>query len=358
MKMLKKLLQRPIFCFLILISLLELLPVSGKEAAALRLYETRDFRGEHTTYYALQPDGNLISWGSGPLDGNALKSYRNTYPYFLRKTIANDVISFACTSNTILYVDKDNVLRGSGMDEGLLRSTNHRYVWIMKDVEHVVANGYRAFALKTDGSLWTWLSNNSIKVSRNKGIDEENVPKKIGENIHSIFLTNNNFFAITNEHTLTHWDVYGSGELETVAPNAEAVSSLYLKGKEIYQYLDRQGKVYTIKQTPAMKATEKPIADNVVSLCEEGFIRKDHSLWTWQGSSENGMPVKTHSGVRAAANQNFYVDTFGRLHWRTSTWRIQVPSQSVRWLNPDSRKTEALVLCLFLLLFVLYKLFG
>ena len=40
MKMLKKLLQKPVLCFLILILLLELLPVFGKDGAALRLYES------------------------------------------------------------------------------------------------------------------------------------------------------------------------------------------------------------------------------------------------------------------------------------------------------------------------------
>ena len=133
-------------------------------------------------------------------------------------------------------------------------------------------------------------------------MNEENVPEKIGENIRSIFLVNGDFFAIANDDTLLYWDVSGDGELKRIAQNAEAVSALYIRGEEIYQYLDRQGNVYTIRRNPSMKAAEKPIADNVISLCEEGFIRKDHSLWTWQGTSENGMPVKTRSGVQAAAN--------------------------------------------------------
>ena len=357
MKMLKKLLQKPILCFLILILLLELLPVFGKDGAALRLYESENLRSEYTTYYILQPDGNLISWGKGPLDHVQTGNYRSV-SYFQRQIIARDVIDFACTPFAMLYVDEDHVLWGSGSDTGILRERGNQRVWLMADVEQVAANDSRALALKTDGSLWTWLSNNAIKANRISGVDEVNLPKKVGENIRSIFLTNNNFFAITDEYTLTYWDVYGSGELETIAQNAEAVSSLYLKGEEIYQYLDRQGNVYTIRKNPSIKVTEKPIADNVVSLCEEGFIKKDHSLWTWQGTSENGMPVKTRSGVRTAANSNFYVDTLGRLHWQTSTWRMQVPSQSIRWLNPDSRKTEAMVLCLFLLFLVLYKLFD
>ena len=65
MKMLKKLLQKPVLCFLILILLLELLPVFGKDGAALRLYESENLRSEYTTYYILQPDGNLIMFKQG-----------------------------------------------------------------------------------------------------------------------------------------------------------------------------------------------------------------------------------------------------------------------------------------------------
>lgn len=357
MKMLKKLLQKPVLCFLILILLLELLPVFGKDGAALRLYESENLRSEYTTYYILQPDGNLISWGKGPLDHVQTGNYRSV-SYFQRQIIARDVIDFACTPFAMLYVDEDHVLRGSGSDIGILRRRGTQGVWLMADVEQVVANDRRALALKTDGSLWTWLGDNTLMLNRKRGMNEENVPEKIGENIRSIFLVNGDFFAIANDDTLLYWDVSGDGELKRIAQNAEAVSALYIRGEEIYQYLDRQGNVYTIRRNPSMKAMEKPIADNVISLCEEGFIRKDHSLWTWQGTSENGMPVKTRSGVQAAANPRFYVGALSRLHWRTSTLRMQVPSQSVRWLNPDSRKTEALVLCLFLLFLVLYKLFD
>ena len=50
MKMLKKLLQKPVLCILILILLLELLPVFRKDGAALRLYESENLRSEYTTY--------------------------------------------------------------------------------------------------------------------------------------------------------------------------------------------------------------------------------------------------------------------------------------------------------------------
>lgn len=356
MKILKTLPQKSVLLFLLLVLFLEFLPVSGEKTAALRLYQNSDFRSEYTTCYALQPDGTLIAWGKGPLDLVRNGNYR-TVPYFQRQKLAVNVVDFACTSSVILYVDEDHVLWGSGYDTGILRERGYQRVWLMSDVEQVVASDRRALALKTDGSLWTWMSDDTIKLNRKSGMNDENIPEKIDEDIRSIYMVNGDFFAITNDSVLLYWDVFGSGELETVARNAKAVSALYIKGEEIYQYLDQQGNVYTIRRNPSMKAADKPIADNVISLCKEGFIRKDYSLWTWQGTSENGMPVKTRSGIRAAANSNFYVDTLGRLHWRTSTWRIPVLPQSVRWLNPDSRKTEALILGLLFLPWLLYKLF-
>ena len=64
MKRLDHLLRRPFLLLLVLFLFLEYLPVSGKKAAALRLYENHNIRGDHTTYYVLQPDGDLIAWGA------------------------------------------------------------------------------------------------------------------------------------------------------------------------------------------------------------------------------------------------------------------------------------------------------
>jgi len=191
MKTFQSLLRKPFLIVLLLILFLEFLPVPGKEAAALRLYEGSNLREEFTTYYVLQPDGDLISWGKGPLNHVQSGSYRSI-PYVQRQWLARGVLDFACTPFAMLYVDEDHVLRGSGSDIGILRRRGTQGVWLMADVEQIAANDSRALALKTDGSLWTWLSNNAIKANRNSGVDEVNLPKKVGENIRSIFLTNNN----------------------------------------------------------------------------------------------------------------------------------------------------------------------
>lgn len=126
MPKLKSLLKRPLLSLLLLFLLMEFLPVFGKNATALCLYESHNFKGDYTTYYILQPDGDLISWGKGPLDHNYETEHSNVYLYFLRKKIARRVTSFACTPNVILYVDGNHVLWGSGTDKELLHSENER----------------------------------------------------------------------------------------------------------------------------------------------------------------------------------------------------------------------------------------
>ena len=116
MKRLDHLLRRPFLLLLVLFLFLEYLPVSGKKAAALRLYENHNIRGDHTTYYVLQPDGDLIAWGAEPLDRDSEEGGSGIHPYLLRQKIARGVTSFTCMPYAILYVDEDHVLWGSGSD--------------------------------------------------------------------------------------------------------------------------------------------------------------------------------------------------------------------------------------------------
>ena len=80
MRKLKLFLRRPFFAAPGPVSFLEYLPVSGDEAAALRLYENYNRSSDNITYYALQPDGDLIAWGGAPG-----KLYSGYFPYFMRR---------------------------------------------------------------------------------------------------------------------------------------------------------------------------------------------------------------------------------------------------------------------------------
>lgn len=350
MKRLDYFLRRPFLLFLILFLFLEYLPVSGEKAAALRLYENHNIRGDHTTYYVLQPDGDLISWGAGPLDRDSEKGRLGVYPYFLRQKIARGVTSFTCMPYAILYVDRDHVLWGSGSDPQILQSEEHGRVRIMEDVKAVVADAHYALALKTDGTVWTWPGRDIIKYNQQEGLEPSvSTPVRIAESMQSIFAMNYSYFALTNESTLVRLSLSG-GKPAPIAGDAEEISLFYAPGKTIYQYLSRQGEVHTFKTR-----FRKKIAEQVHSLCEDGLLKEDHSLWAWDGSYPEGGLVKIRNGVRSAASLSFYVDIFGRLHWVTSELELPRLSRSIRWLDPAARNMEVLFLCLAFLLCKLYQ---
>jgi len=350
-KRLKYLLQRPFLLLLILFLFLEYLPASGEKAAALRLYENHNIRGDHTTYYVLQPDGDLIAWGWGPLDRDSGNGC--IYPYFLRQKIARGVTAFSCMPYAILYVDGDHVLWGSGSDPQILQSEERRQVRIMEDVKAVAADTRYALALKTDGTVWTWPGRDIIKYNQQQGLEPSvSTPVRIAEGMQSVFTMNNTYFALTDENTLVKLSLSG-GKPAPIAGDAEEVSLFYTPGQTIYQYLTRQGEVHTFKTR-----FHKKIAEQVHSLCKNGILKEGYSLWTWEGSYPDGFLVKIRDGVRSAASLSFYADTLGRLHWTTSELEIPRPSRSIRWLDPAARNAEVLFLCLVFLLSKLYQRRG
>jgi hypothetical protein len=353
MKRLDHLLRRPFLLLLVLFLFLEYLPVSGKKAAALRLYENHNIRGDHTTYYVLQPDGDLIAWGAGPLDRDSEEGGSGIHPYLLRQKIARGVTSFTCMPYAILYVDEDHVLWGSGSDPQILQSEKHGRVRIMEDVKTVAADVHYALALKTDGTVWAWPGRDIIKHNQQEGLEPSaSTPVRIAEGMQSIFMMNYTYFALTNENTLMRLSLSG-GKPAPIAGDVKEVSLFYTPGKTIYQYLTRQGEVHTFKTR-----FRKEIAEQVHSLCKDGLLKEDHSLWTWEGSYPEGGLVKIRDGVGAAASLSFYVDILGRLHWVTGELELPRPSRSIRWLDPAARNMEVLFLFLAFLMCKLYQRRG
>lgn len=345
MRKLKLFLRRPFFAAPGPVSFLEYLPVSGDEAAALRLYENYNRSSDNITYYALQPDGDLIAWGGAPG-----KLYSGYFPYFMRRKIARDVTFFTCMPYAFLYVDTDHILWGNGSDPQILQSEEQRKVRIMEDVKEVAADDRYALALKTDGTVWAWPGRNTIKHNQQQGLEPSaSTPVQIAENMQSIVAEDYSFFGLSKENVLVYLNPSG-GKPVSIAEGAKEASLFYPPGKTIYQYLTQQGEAYTFKTRFPMKT-----ADHVHSLCTNGLLKEDHSLWTWEGSYPEDGLVKIRNGVRSAASLSFYADNLGRLHWRTVEFQFPRPSRSIRWLDPTARNMEVLFLCLVFLLCKLYQ---
>lgn len=343
MPKLKLLLKRPLLTLLLLFLLMEFLPVFGKNADESCLYESHDFRGEYTIYYILQPDGDLISWGKGPLDHDEENEHLNAYPYFLRKKIARGLTSFACTPNVILCVDRNHVLWGSGTDKELLHSKEGGRVRIMENITQVVANVYYTVALKTDRSVWGWPGRDMIRFHQDEGMSlADSNPVKIAENMQSVLNAGDFFYGLSKENALSYLDLLG-GKLILLAKNVKDVSYLNTKGRTLMIYLTREGDVYTLDTFNREK-----IAGNVRSLFQNGLLKNDNSMWEWKGNYQEGKLVKIQNGVRTAYSDSFYIDTAERVHWVTSYFEFPVPSRSVRNLDPTVRTLFllALIFCL------------
>ena len=144
---------------------------------------------------------------------------------------------------------------------------------------------------------------------------------------------------------LLYWGPNTNGAPTPAAENVQAFSVLK---DYLYQYLTPQGEVYALAVF-SKDPSPKRIAEDVCVLFDGGFIKNDHTQWLWEGSEEDGRPVKVREGVQAAADRDFYVDTYGRLHWPSNGQTFPVPPRSVRSLNPTLQNLFLLSLVPWLL---------
>lgn len=329
-----------ILSLLLVLFFLGLLPAFGRNVTELRLYKSHTPDQDYITYYVLQPDRDLISWGKEPLDHNRSTNFWGIYPYFLRQKIARNVTDVACTPFVILYVDRDHVLWGSGTDKEILHSEEPGWIRIMEGVEQAAADTRYALALKTDGSVWAWPGSSVVKFNRQQGMEPSNsTPVKIAENMQAIFAAADSYFALTKENTLVQLSLSG-GKPVALAKNVKEISCLYTWEKTLLIYLNRQGEVY-----PINARSHEKIAENAASLCENGLVKTDGSLWKWEESFADGGWVKVRNGVQTAVALDFYLDRLGRLHW-SSNFSYLPPPQSVLWLDPAARNALLLTFAL------------
>ncbi len=236
-------------------------------------------------------------------------------------------------------MDRNRVLWGSGADEEILHSEESGQVQIMEDVERVAADARYALALKTDGSVWAWPGCSVVKYDgqQSRGLSSS-TPDKIAEDMQAIFTEADSYFALTKENTLVRLSLSG-GKPVPLAGNVKEVSCLYTWEKTLLVYLTRLGEVY-----PINARNRERIAENVASLCENGLVKTDGSLWKWEGSFADGGLVKVRKGVRTAVTLDFYLDRLGRLHWRSNFSYLPPPPRSVLWLDTTARNASLLAL--------------
>ena len=229
--------------------------------------------------FAIRTDGSLWAWGSGVI-GNGADGIWETV--LTPTKILDSVVSitaidgshsrricatFAIRTDGSLWAWGLNVSGQLGdgtswewerQDEAL----RHTPIKIMDDVVSVVTDDIRTFAVKTDGSLWSWGSTrNGLLGCGTIGdhIDYRSTPEKVMDNVASVSANWWNTMVVKTDGSLWAW---GSGRL----------------GDGIERDHDNP------------LTTPVKIMDDVASVLYNGStfaVRTDGSLWAW-GSNRFG----------------------------------------------------------------------
>lgn len=349
-------LRRCAILLAIVLLVCEVLPVSKRNRDHVQLLEVNDDGLFDTgdTYFAISADGMLVGWGSNRL--NRIGGILPWRPYFARKTMAKNVISFSCGSTTAMYVDSDNVLWGWGRNQNLLFSDENGMMapigktQIMQDVREVVVGSEYAAVVKTDGSLWTW-GRNGARLGRGKpALWEENkyeAPQKIMDHVKSVKIVDGISFALTEDDALYTWGA-GTYEPTIVAEQVKDIAYLgHIGNTWIYQYLTLDGTVFAFGfYSKFADGEHRQVAENVRSVFFKGMVKNDSTMWSWVCEDEEITPLKEKNGVWAALDKEHYMTDGGKFHLQIRSLPIL---RSTRTVVPTFRNASLLILAAYVL---------
>lgn len=142
--------RRLVLLTTVLLLLCEGLPAAKRDRDRVQLFRDGDMMfGSGDICFAISADGTLVGWGSGHL--NRIGGILPWRPYFARRTIAKEVTSLSCGSDTALYVDRENRLWGWGTDRDLLFSDDVLIPAGRKQVMEDVRAAWERHAAEGDG---------------------------------------------------------------------------------------------------------------------------------------------------------------------------------------------------------------
>lgn len=242
-------------------------------------------------YAAIKTDGTLWTWGAGECNEELLSDYRkkfnilseNWYDMALKpnlKKVLDDVAAVSVGENYTMAIKTDGTLWAWGSNEdGQLGNGSFEDcstpVKVMDDVLSVYTDGSANFAIKTDHTLWAWGTG-----YLGDGLSgRRNTPVKVMDDVLTVstaklLSSRRTTMAIKTDGTLWAWGFNGisdtnhgflgfsGGDYNTYNPNSASPF-------EYYQTVPRQ--VYGI--------------DNVVAIRNGGTqfmaLKSDGTLWSW-----------------------------------------------------------------------------
>jgi len=202
---------------------------------------------------AVKKDKSLWFWGE-PIrteDGNYKTNMtpRKIFTDVIYATVASGYGVCAIKSDKSLWINVQTAPKKL-MDDVVLIDSND---WIKYPVYGV---------LKTDGTLWTWGSNNYGQLGDGTNIDSK-IPKKVMDDVSSFSIGEGSILALKNDGTLWSWGDNYMGQLGNGT--------------------------FTSSNTP------QKIMDNVFYAHHENcscvVIKKDGSVWSWGNNSDGKLGV-------------------------------------------------------------------
>jgi len=266
---------------------------------------------------AIKSDNSLWAWGTGVLGDGIDRGFWSGNPAYTAVKIMDSVSSvvalrqrtFAITTDGVLYAWGSGAL-GDGRDHDWERPALTP-VRIMDSVRSVTSydtsttiGNYSTFAITTDGSLWAWgMGQLGDGVYREMfGGNPALLPVKIMDSVVSVYTNNDRAYAIRTDGTLWAWGSTSNGLLgcgtfgdwndvrTSPIQIMDSVNSVYI-GSSGTMVIRTDGSLWAWGSGPIGDGvnydyyhpmiTPAKIMDDVVSISEYKALKSDGSLWVW-----------------------------------------------------------------------------
>jgi hypothetical protein len=262
------------------------------------------------THFLITSQHDLVGWGWND-DGLVGGGGRLYYSFWRRKTIMKNVMSIHIGAyRCAMAIDSDGTLWGWGNEKNLLLTEEapEKPVKIMEDVSDITLGAFYAAAIKKDGSLWVWGKETIYET-----------PHKVLDRVIAVFLLDDKTFIIRSDHSLyvleNDHEVTFEKAPVLIAENVREVSYV---DENLYQVLTTDGQVFRLQGTD-WSLSKEAVDDAVQRLTVKGYLKQDHTYWSWTQINGEFIPQITrhhvaHIVTSYEGSENLVVTTKGILY--------------------------------------------